>query len=97
LVIQRDVVQKRRLATQIRRALRGVPEAFDILGATPSEIERYGGSPALIFRVGTAGRQDPLRRLSGIRREGNMGNGKSSISQASSHQEIGEFWDNHDL
>lgn len=26
-----------------------------------------------------------------------MGEGKSSISQAQSYREIGEFWDTHDL
>ncbi len=50
LVIKRDVLRKRALATEIRRALRGVPEAFDILIATPEELERYGESPGLVFR-----------------------------------------------
>ena len=50
LVIKRGIARKRPLAIAIRRALRGLPEAFDILVATPDEVARYGESPALIFR-----------------------------------------------
>jgi predicted nucleotidyltransferase len=50
LVIKRDVHRKRAVAAEILRALRGLPEAFDVIVATPEEIERYGESPALVFR-----------------------------------------------
>ena len=50
LVVKPDVVHKRVLSAEIRRALRGLSASFDIIVATPEEIERYGDSPALIFR-----------------------------------------------
>lgn len=50
LIIKRGVFGKRVVAARILRALRGLPEAFDVIVATPEEIERYGESPALVFR-----------------------------------------------
>jgi predicted nucleotidyltransferase len=50
LLIKADVPHKRTLAAQVTHALRGLRHAFDIIVATPDEIDRYGESPALIFR-----------------------------------------------
>lgn len=50
LVIKSGDYNKRSLTIAIRRALRGLPESFDIIVATPKEVERYRDSYALIYR-----------------------------------------------
>ncbi|MGH7573957.1 MAG: hypothetical protein ACREM1_02345 [Longimicrobiales bacterium] len=50
LVIKSGDYNKRSLAIAIRKALRGLPESFDIIVATPQEIERYKDSYALVYR-----------------------------------------------
>jgi predicted nucleotidyltransferase len=50
LVIKAGDYRKHALAVAIRVALRGLPEAFDIIVATPEEIERYKDSFALVYR-----------------------------------------------
>src|SRR5262245_30749254 len=42
LVIKRGVIAKRSLMAEIYRHLRGVPEAFDVVVATPEEIVEFG-------------------------------------------------------
>jgi uncharacterized protein len=49
LIIKRGIQNKRRVANEISAALTGLRESFDVIVATPEEVERYGGSPALIF------------------------------------------------
>jgi uncharacterized protein len=42
LVIKKGVMAKRSMMAEIYRHLRGVPEAFDIVVATPEEVAEYG-------------------------------------------------------
>jgi uncharacterized protein len=49
LVIKQGVSARRSLMAEIYRHLRGVPEAFDIVVATPEEIAEYGDSPGYVF------------------------------------------------
>jgi predicted nucleotidyltransferase len=50
LIVKPGVQRKRLLAGEILQALQGVPAPVDVIIATPEEIERYGDTPALIFR-----------------------------------------------
>jgi uncharacterized protein len=49
LVIKSGVKHTRRMAMEIDHALGGLRESFDVIVATPEEIERYGNSPALVY------------------------------------------------
>jgi uncharacterized protein len=50
LIVRSGVTDTRALATEVRRSLRGLGTAFDIVVATPDDLARYGDSPALLFR-----------------------------------------------
>lgn len=49
LVVKAGEYRKRELSHRIRQALRGLGEAFDVVVATPEEIERYGDCFALVY------------------------------------------------
>lgn len=49
LVIKAGAEGKRTTTAEIYRRLRGVPEAFDMVVATPEEIAQYGESPGYVF------------------------------------------------
>lgn len=49
LVIKAGQYAKREVSHHIRQSLRGLGEAFDIVVATPEEIERYGDCFALVY------------------------------------------------
>lgn len=49
LVVKSGEYRKRELSWQIRRALRGLDLAFDILVATPQEVERYRDAWSLVY------------------------------------------------
>jgi predicted nucleotidyltransferase len=50
LVIKPGPVHRGHLEEEIYRRLVGVGHAVDVIVATPEDIERYGRSPALIYR-----------------------------------------------
>lgn len=54
LVIKKGVEGVRREARQARAALSDLPAAFDVVVATPEQIERYGESVGLIYRTALA-------------------------------------------
>jgi uncharacterized protein len=49
LVIKKGVTAKRSMMAEIYRQLRGVPEAFDVVVATPEEIAEFGECPGYVF------------------------------------------------
>jgi predicted nucleotidyltransferase len=49
LVVKSGDYRRRELSRRIREALRGLQEAFDIIVATPEELERYGDCFALVY------------------------------------------------
>lgn len=51
LVVKAGSYNRRAAAVQVRRSLRGLKEAFDIVVTTPEDLERYGDSYGLIYRV----------------------------------------------
>lgn len=51
LLIKQGVRSVRSEARRARAALRGLPAAFDVIVATPEQIERYGRSIGLIYRT----------------------------------------------
>jgi predicted nucleotidyltransferase len=50
LVIKSRALDRWELTYEIRRNLRDVDYAFDIIVATPEDIERYGNSIGLVYR-----------------------------------------------
>jgi uncharacterized protein len=50
LLVVKGGSRKRALAAEIMSALRGLHQAFDIIVASPDDVERYGDSPGLVFR-----------------------------------------------
>lgn len=49
LVVKAGGYAKREVSQRIRQSLRGLGEAFDVVVATPEEIERYGDCFALVY------------------------------------------------
>lgn len=49
LVVKAGDYAKREVSHRIRQSLRGLEEAFDVVIATPEEIERYGDCFALVY------------------------------------------------
>jgi uncharacterized protein len=49
LVIKAGDYAKREVSHRIRQSLRGLGEAFDVVVATPEDIERYGDCFALVY------------------------------------------------
>ncbi|MCX7012148.1 MAG: nucleotidyltransferase domain-containing protein [Candidatus Sumerlaeota bacterium] len=49
LIVKQGVEKVRQEAWNARLALRGLPAAFDLVVATPQQIERYGQSPGVIY------------------------------------------------
>jgi uncharacterized protein len=49
LVIKKGATAKRPIMAEIYRHLRGVPEAFDIVVATPEEIAEFGEAPGYVY------------------------------------------------
>jgi epoxyqueuosine reductase len=49
LVVKSGEYRRREVSRRIREALRGMQEAFDLVIATPHEIERYGDCFALVY------------------------------------------------
>ena len=54
LIIKKGVKAVRREARRARTALSGLPAAFDVIVATPEQIERYGRSIGLVYRTALA-------------------------------------------
>ena len=50
LVIKRGTFHRRQLAAEIHSYLSDVDYAFDVIVATPQDVERYGHSHALILK-----------------------------------------------
>lgn len=50
LVIEDNVASTRQASTHLRRNLRGLPLAIDVIVATPQIISRYGRSIGMIYR-----------------------------------------------
>ena len=50
LVVKEGPVHRRHLAQRIYRHMLGVGQAVDIIVATPEDLERYGGSPGMVYR-----------------------------------------------
>jgi uncharacterized protein len=50
LIVKAGDYHARELKIAIRRSLRGLPYALDLVVATPEALERYRTSPALLFR-----------------------------------------------
>jgi predicted nucleotidyltransferase len=50
LVVAEPPVHRRHLAQDIYERMFGVGQAVDIIVATPEDLERYGESPALVYR-----------------------------------------------
>ncbi len=49
LVVKRGEFHSRDLAWTIRKGLRGIDEAFDIIVVTPEDVERYRDAHALVI------------------------------------------------
>lgn len=49
LVVKAGEYRKRELSRRIRESLRELPEAFDVIVATPEEVERFGQCFALVY------------------------------------------------
>lgn len=51
LVVMPEGTNRRRTAQYLHTQLFGIPVAVDVVVATPSDLERYGDSPGLIYRT----------------------------------------------
>ena len=51
LVVVPEGVHRRRTAQRLYRDIRGIEISFDILVATPSDLERHRDNPGLIYRA----------------------------------------------
>lgn len=51
LVVMPEGTNRRQTAQFIHTQLFGIPVAVDVVVATPSDLERYGDSPGLIYRT----------------------------------------------
>ena len=51
LVVMPEGVHRRKTAQELYRKIRGVGVAFDILVATPADLERHGEDVGLIYRT----------------------------------------------
>lgn len=50
LVVVPEGTHRRRTVQAIYRQLHGIPVPVDVIAATPSDLEKYRDSPALIYR-----------------------------------------------
>lgn len=58
LVVVPDGTNRRRMSQYIHINLFGIPAAVDVVVATPSDLEKYGDHPGLIYRAAlTEGRE----------------------------------------
>jgi predicted nucleotidyltransferase len=51
LVVMPDGTHRRHAAQYLYRAIRGVTIPFDLVIATPEDLEKYGHNPGLIYRT----------------------------------------------
>ena len=51
LVVMPEGIHRRRTAQQLYRNIRNVKVPFDILVATPADLEKYKDNPGLIYRT----------------------------------------------
>ena len=51
LVVMPEGTNRRQTAQYIHTQLFGIPVAVDVVVATPSDLERYGDNPGLIYRT----------------------------------------------
>ncbi len=51
LIIMPEGTHRRRTAQKLYRQIRGIPAAFDILVATPGDIQRHKDNIGLIYRT----------------------------------------------
>lgn len=49
LLVVKEGAHRRRLASEIHARLTGVGVPVDVVVVTPEDVERYGGSPALVI------------------------------------------------
>jgi len=50
LIVMPEGTHRRRAAQQVYRAVRGVRTPFDVVVATPRDLETYGDDPWLIYK-----------------------------------------------
>ena len=51
LVVMPEGTNRRQTAQYVHTQLFGIPVAVDVVVATPSDLELYGGNPGLIYRT----------------------------------------------